>query len=728
MNHSFLRKTKIASAIALASASLSANAFEITVTQMNFSGIYAATGTVYSDNTDGPGSFTGSFFGHTWVADQVTDVIDNTGSWSGSNSLGAFDYATGISNMTDGQFAVGTLFDWSTSLDIPVLAVFECTAAATPPAVCTGINDTVGGEMQTGPFAGSTPAFNGTGADFDPVAADDPVGAVAGAAFEDFDIVANDTDIDEANGNLSAASFTIQIPVTSTQGGTLTDLGGGVVRYVPPGSLMGGDSDSFTYTVTDSAPTSNVSNTATVNISITDVPNTAPVSAGATIVTPEDTPIEILVTDVATDGEGDTMTFSAFDATTTQGGTITVNVGNNVLEYTPAQDFNDSMATDSFTFQAFDGVAASAVITQNISVTAVNDAPVCPAASLATDADTVLTVSAAELVASCTDVENDTVTYVALSATQPTNAMLADDGAGSLTITPNAGFVGDAVFQIEATDGGTGGQVIIPVTVKVGTIFSNFTMMNEGGDTIGGTNDIIFEWDGTYNTDEADANFGKMTIVSAGPQPFNSFLWQAHHVRVYPEGSYSFDTSCSSAQYDAGTTDCGGSVFITMTVGAGQVGGHILFNWGRPEALSPCGVANCDIDVVNVWDVDGVWDRHGGTSNVNKLFDGPAGVAPDPETTWELVSTDVTGYTDVNGVLQADGNNINGAPMVDGPFGGFYANFNSTPGASITGSGEPTSYSQRDTELDSALASMNIVALFGSLLALFGLRNIRRKQ
>ncbi len=67
-----MKKTLIASAIALTSiAATNANA-DIAITQMNFSGISAASGSVLDA---GGGSFTGSFFGHTWVADQVTGVL-----------------------------------------------------------------------------------------------------------------------------------------------------------------------------------------------------------------------------------------------------------------------------------------------------------------------------------------------------------------------------------------------------------------------------------------------------------------------------------------------------------------------------------------------------------------------------------------------------------------------------------------------------------------------------
>ena len=152
-----MKKTLIASAIALTSiGATNANA-DIAITEMNFSGISAASGSVLDA---GGGSFTGSFFGHTWVADQQTTALVAGDTWAGSNALGAWDYTAGISNLAEGQNAVGTLFDWSTSVDIPVLAVFDC---ASVPGTCTGINTTPGGSMQTGPFAGATPAFNGTG-------------------------------------------------------------------------------------------------------------------------------------------------------------------------------------------------------------------------------------------------------------------------------------------------------------------------------------------------------------------------------------------------------------------------------------------------------------------------------------------------------------------------------------------------------------------------------------
>ncbi len=66
--------------------------------------------------------------------------------------------------------------------------------------------------------------------------------------------------------------------------------------------------------------------------------------------------------------------------------------------------------------------------------------------------------------------------------------------------------------------------------------------------------------------------------------------------------------------------------------------------------------------------------------------------------------------------------------MLDGPFLGFYSNFSNKPDRAGVAP-EPFVHTQQDTELGSGiLASMNIVALFASLMMLVGLRQIGRKK
>ena len=109
---------------------------------------------------------------------------------------------------------------------------------------------------------------------------------------------------------------------------------------------------------------------------------------------------------------------------------------------------------------------------------------------------------------------------------------------------------------------------------------------------------------------------GAGTFGVASPQTFFGQNWTAHDGALLGEGTHVIDTIQGG--------------LYTVTVGAGQVGGHILFDWG----------VVADIDVINVWDVtDGV-------------------------------SGDVYTSTDW------DGDGILGGKMIDGAFAGFSANFN----------------------------------------------------
>ncbi|MFK5948349.1 MAG: hypothetical protein QM500_06230, partial [Methylococcales bacterium] len=280
-------------------------------------------------------------------------------------------------------------------------------------------------------------------------------------------------------------------------------------------------------------------------------------------------------------------------------------------------------------------------------------------------------------------------------------------------------------YDVIDNDGNSAIQVIRNISIGAFATGSNFSMLDPTGKTFGGTNDVVFNWNGEFNTDESDIDFGtNMTIASALPQRFFSYIWTAHHIRVYGPGTYTFDTTCSAADFDAGLTTCnnpapvipGAQSTISMTVPAGQIGAHIIFDWGKPNdantGTTSCGVANCDIDVVNVWKQDDLWeDLDGDASAKNNLFSGSAGSAPDPTKPWKLVSTD------------HNADSVNGSPMVDGPFIGFYANFNAGPGGTTVVL--PITTETKDTKLGSG--SVGIGTLLVSLFSLLGF-GLRRKR
>ncbi len=123
---------------------------------------------------------------------------------------------------------------------------------------------------------------------------------------------------------------------------------------------------------------------------------------------------------------------------------------------------------------------------------------------------------------------------------------------------------------------------------------------------------------GTDTTVTGDIGGGTWSVAST--TPFFGLTWTAHSGTTFGPGTYSFDT-------------IEGGTYTGIVVGAGQVGGHILFDWGT----------TADIDVINVWDV---------TDNGDGTF--------------SYFSTDV------------DSDGVRGLGMIDGAFPGFNANFDFT--------------------------------------------------
>lgn len=671
----------------------------------------------------------------TVASDTAFPAVDQTLIYEGSNTSATctgVGTGTGTAPFTqcDTTHTSSRIYKFA-SRDGNTAAIITRYVADTTKTVTTAVTEPEGIRgfaMVNGPFAGQNANFNlDMTPGYTPPVAKDDTSSAAENTLKVIDVLGNDSDVED--GAPPVGATVTLLTTTSAKGGTLVNNNDGTVDYTPVG-LTAPDTDTFQYTINDTIGL--VSNTVTVTITITAFVNTQPVANTVTFSTGEDVAKTININDsddtattIAMDVDGQALTFASVVSPTTQGGTVVIEAGSTDITYTPAQDFNGS---DTFNFAVNDGVENSPLATMTINVSPANDAPTCTAVSLNTSPNTALAIDkATDLLANCTDVDGDSLTFD--SATQPATAgsTIVDNGA-TLSYTPASDFEGDDTFTFDVSDGVS--VVTAIATVKVAPPFSNFTMLDSTGNTFGGTNDVLFTWDETtYSVDASDtSSFGDpnaMQIISVKPQPFFSFFWAAHHIRVYGPGSYSFDSACAAAQYDAGTTDCGGTNPMTMTVGAGQIGAHILFDWGKPTTTTPCGVENCDIDVVNVWAPDAAWDRLGATGSQNALFLGAAGPAPDLATSWALVSTDVNG----------DG--VNASPMVDGPFKDFYANFNAIailPPGTVIGAApasdvDPIPYDQQDTDLgDSVLASMNVFGLLAGLLVLLRLRQVGSRK
>ena len=459
--------------------------------------------------------------------------------------------------------------------------------------------------MSWGPFDG-TPYSEAFNVQFElisakPVANTDSLNAVQDTPLivnEASDLLANDT---HATGDpITVLSFT----QPTEAGSALADNNNGTLTYTPAVGFFG--IDTFTYTIED---TSNETDSTTDTVFVLEAGTNAPVAVDFPVATQEDTSKSFDPTINDTDGDGDPLTIITFDDTSDEGGTV-VSTGGNSLTYTPPALFNGA---DNFNYTIYDGRGGADSASVLITVSDVNNAPVCTGVLLSTGVNEKLTIDVDDdLLSTCSDPDGDVVTLD--STTQPSEpgSMLSDNGAGTLTYTPAKGFTGQDSFTYTATDGiATDTQV---VTIDVGKILGNFTMLDASGKTFGGTNDVAAVWDGTLNTAITETNFN-MEFKSDSDYKFFGFLWSAHDIRVFGPGTYDIDTSCSVAQLQAGVAVCGGGPILTLVVGPGQTGAHVLFDWNTTK----------NIDVALQWDSDGIFTN---PDPDGSLYVGLAGPTP----------------------------------------------------------------------------------------------------
>jgi hypothetical protein len=236
-----------------------------------------------------------------------------------------------------------------------------------------------------------------------------------------------------------ALTFTIESdPANGTLSGTAPDL-----TYTPDADFNG--TDSFTFTVNDGDLDSAE---ATIDITISEG-NDAPTADPQSVTTDEDVPVDITLT--GSDPEDEALTFTVVEEPTN--GTLSGTAPD--LTYTPNLDYNGA---DSFTFIVNDGELDSAEATVDITINAINDAPIADAQALSTDEDTALVITLTG-----TDVEDDPLTFAVV--VPPVNGTLSGT-APDLTYSPNADFNGTDSFTFTVNDGElTSAEATIDITV-----------------------------------------------------------------------------------------------------------------------------------------------------------------------------------------------------------------------------------------------------------------------
>jgi hypothetical protein len=259
-------------------------------------------------------------------------------------------------------------------------------------------------------------------------------------------VLANDTD---PNG----------LPLSATlQGapahGTVTLNPDGSFTYTPANGYFG--IDRFRY-VDNDGPVSGNATTVTVNV---DAP---PTDSGDTYATPKNTTLTVAAPGVlANDTDPNGLPLSASVVTQPAHGTLALNADGSFV-YTPAAGY---VGSDSFTYQASDGVATGNTATVVLEVSP----PAAAADSAAVNENETLTVAAPGVLANDTDPNG-----LPLSATvvnPPAHGTLALNADGSFSYTPAAGYFGTDSFSYQANDGTVSSlPATVTITVnQVGTI------------------------------------------------------------------------------------------------------------------------------------------------------------------------------------------------------------------------------------------------------------------
>ena len=184
-------------------------------------------------------------------------------------------------------------------------------------------------------------------------------------------------------------------------------------------------------------------------------PNQPPVAAGDAYATNEDIALNVAAPGVLgndSDSDGDSLTAAIVGGASH--GSVSLNA-NGSFSYTPNLDYS---GPDSFTYRANDGVSDSNIVTVDITVNSINDAPVADSQGVAAKEDTPKAITLTS-----SDVDSPTLTYTVVSG--PDHGVLSGS-APNLSYTPDTAYIGPDSFTFKANDG-TDDSNVATVSINV---------------------------------------------------------------------------------------------------------------------------------------------------------------------------------------------------------------------------------------------------------------------
>ncbi|MEQ1917077.1 MAG: Ig-like domain-containing protein, partial [Gallionella sp.] len=367
-------------------------------------------------------------------------------------------------------------------------------------------------------------------------------------------LLANDTDADVGD-----TQTLVGVEAVSTLGAAVS-LQNGQVVYDHGGrfnSLMAGQtlSDSFTYTMTDSAGAISI---ATVNVSVVGV-NDGPTANSDSATTNEDTSqttlnaSHLLANDSDPDA-GDVLSIAGFDTVSTLGNAISMDATGNLVFDPTSTGSGQGIGSryqylaqgetliDTFNYTVTDTSGAASTAQVSMTIVGMNDAPVTAADDVTALQEDFVVTASGNVLANDTDIDQGTVLQVANAGTYQGNfgsLVLNADGSYSYAL-DNAslgvqslaqGQVVTETFAYQATDG----FVSTPSTLTV-TITGTNDAPAVVADTAAVQEDITLQTTGNVLTNDSDVDQGTLLqVANAG-----LFVGQYGQLTLQADGSYTY--------------------------------------------------------------------------------------------------------------------------------------------------------------------------------------------
>ncbi len=258
----------------------------------------------------------------------------------------------------------------------------------------------------------------------------------------------------------------------------------------------------LTFTVTDK---DGGTNSDTVDI---EVINRVPVADTQSVITNEDSAVNITLTGL--DLDGDMLAFSLLDSPNYG----VLNGDLPYLTYTPNADFNGS---DNFTFKVNDGLSDSSEATVNITVTSVNDPPAAIDDTAVTDEDLAVVVDVQANDNAGPANEDQTLTTTTFS--NPPNGLAVINPDGTITYTPNPDYNGTDEFNYTICDSDNA-CITAMVTVLIDMVNDPPIAIDDSVTTLEDTSVTI---DVAANDFDVDGNLDSISAIELS-QPANGIL------------------------------------------------------------------------------------------------------------------------------------------------------------------------------------------------------------